>query len=191
MQRLQKITAFLLLVAGILYPLFVYCGLAYFSPNNWALLALALIVGRMLGLRRLTGLLPLLLALAAAAILEICCLVWQPQLAMLLYPVFMSLSFTIAFAYTLISPPSMVERFASMHQQLPSLARPYLHQVTRVWVLFLSGNTVVSTWSVRDALYHDLQWWTLYNGLISYLLMGLLFAGEWLFRQRVRQRHEQ
>jgi len=34
-----------------------------------------------------------------------------------------------------------------------------------------------------------LSWWTLYTGLIAYGLMGLLFAGEWLVRQRVR-RHE-
>jgi len=30
--------------------------------------------------------------------------------------------------------------------------------------------------------------WALYNGLISYGLMGLLFAGEWLVRRRVRAR---
>jgi uncharacterized membrane protein len=37
-------------------------------------------------------------------------------------------------------------------------------------------------------LWAPLAWWTLYNGLIAYLLMGLLFAGEWLVRQRVRGR---
>lgn len=30
--------------------------------------------------------------------------------------------------------------------------------------------------------------WALYNGFISYLLMGLMFAGEWLIRRRVRRR---
>ena len=36
-------------------------------------------------------------------------------------------------------------------------------------------------------LWAPLSWWALYTGLISYLLMGLLFAGEWLVRQRVRR----
>ncbi|CDU09567.1 hypothetical protein VDIAB_270376 [Vibrio diabolicus] len=31
--------------------------------------------------------------------------------------------------------------------------------------------------------------WTLYNGLISYLLAGGLFAGEWIVRQFVRKEH--
>ncbi len=38
------------------------------------------------------------------------------------------------------------------------------------------------------ALWAPLAWWTLYTGLIAYLLMGLLFAGEWLVRQRIRSR---
>jgi len=38
-------------------------------------------------------------------------------------------------------------------------------------------------------IWAPLSWWTLYTGLIAYGLMGLLFAGEWLVRQRVR-RHE-
>jgi len=29
--------------------------------------------------------------------------------------------------------------------------------------------------------------WTLWNGLLSYLLIGLLMAGEWLVRQRIRR----
>jgi len=36
-------------------------------------------------------------------------------------------------------------------------------------------------------LWAPLAWWTLYTGLISYALMGLLFAAEWLIRQQVRR----
>ncbi|MWT62322.1 DNA gyrase subunit B, partial [Escherichia coli] len=31
----------------------------------------------------------------------------------------------------------------------------------------------------------DIRLWTLWNGMIAYLLMGTLMAGEWLVRQRV------
>ena len=37
------------------------------------------------------------------------------------------------------------------------------------------------------AMWAPLSWWTLYTGFISYGLIGLLFAGEWLIRQQVRK----
>jgi len=66
---------------------------------------------------------------------------------------------------------------------LPPAAVRYTRQVTRVWVAFFAFNASVAT---GLALLAPLSWWTLYTGLIAYLLMGLLFAGEWLVRQRVR-----
>jgi len=38
---------------------------------------------------------------------------------------------------------------------------------------------------VLTARFASLQTWTLYNGLIAYLLMGVLFGGEWLLRRRL------
>ncbi|ABK46582.1 conserved hypothetical protein [Shewanella sp. ANA-3] len=32
------------------------------------------------------------------------------------------------------------------------------------------------------AAFTSLATWTLYNGLIAYVLMGLLLGGEWLYR---------
>ena len=34
-------------------------------------------------------------------------------------------------------------------------------------------------------LHADIRLWTLWNGMIAYLLMGTLMAGEWVVRQRV------
>jgi uncharacterized membrane protein len=42
--------------------------------------------------------------------------------------------------------------------------------------------------ALYTALFTSMATWTLYNGLIAYLLMGLLFAGEYLVRLRVKAR---
>jgi len=60
----------------------------------------------------------------------------------------------------------------------------YTRKVTQVWTLFFLGNTLVL---MALAMWAPLSWWTLYTGLISYGLIGLLFAAEWLVRQQVRK----
>ena len=45
--------------------------------------------------------------------------------------------------------------------------------------------------ALYTALYADMKIWALYNGLIAYLLMGALFAGEYLVRLRVKAREQQ
>ncbi|STQ08598.1 Predicted membrane protein [Enterobacter cloacae] len=54
--------------------------------------------------------------------------------------------------------------------------------MTKVWCGFFIGNGAVALFTV---LYADLRLWTLWNGMLSYILMGTLMAGEWLVRQRV------
>ena len=68
---------------------------------------------------------------------------------------------------------------------LPDIAIDYTRQVTKVWCLFFLFNGVVAA---GLTLWAPLSWWTLYTGVIAYCLMGVLFAGEWLVRQRVRGR---
>jgi uncharacterized membrane protein len=55
--------------------------------------------------------------------------------------------------------------------------------VTWVWVAFFIFNGVVSA---VLTLWAPLAWWTLYNGLLVYFIMGALFVGEWLLRKRLR-----
>ena len=68
--------------------------------------------------------------------------------------------------------------------ELPQHAVRYTRLVTWVWAGFFLSNGLVVT---ALTLWAPLSWWTLYTGLIAYALMGLLFAAEWLIRQRVRR----
>jgi uncharacterized membrane protein len=103
-----------------------------------------------------------------------------------LYPVLVNAVLLAVFGASLLHPPTAIERLARLAEpELPPSAVRYTRRVTQVWCGFfvLNGSIAAATalWA-SDAL------WTLYNGLIAYLLIGLLFAGEWLVRRRVRAR---
>jgi uncharacterized membrane protein len=88
------------------------------------------------------------------------------------------------FGLSLKYGPPMVERLARMREpQLPARAIVYTRQVTIAWSVFFLCNGLLAA---ALTLWAPLSWWMLYTGLISYGLMGLLFAIEWLIRQRVR-----
>jgi uncharacterized membrane protein len=107
--------------------------------------------------------------------------VWSNVLLPLkLYPVLVNGALLGVFAYSLIFPPSMIERFARIHEpNLPSRATGYTRRVTQVWCIFFAANGAIA---LMTALWASPATWTLYNGLIAYVMMGLLFAGEYVVR---------
>lgn len=176
----------LLALSGICYPFAVYAAMDRVPAGLFVLAALALILARMAMLRGhawlriLLG--PLLAAMAATILLALV----DPDLGAKSYPVLMSLCFAAAFGISLLRPPSLVEMIARMRQpDLPAAGICYTRRVSLVWFVFLLVNAAISA---ATALSGDLALWTLYNGLIAYLLSGLLFGGEMLVRRRVMLR---
>lgn len=104
-----------------------------------------------------------------------------------LYPVLVNLGFLAAFGYSLFFPPSMVERFARMREaNFPSSAVAYTRRVTQVWCGFFILNGTIA---FATAVWTSETIWSLYTGVISYVLMGALFGIEFLVRLRFRRRH--
>lgn len=111
-------------------------------------------------------------------------LLLQNALWLKFYPVLMSLGSATLFAYTLIRPPTMIERFARLHQpDLPESGVRWTRQVTKVWCGFLVFNALVALITV----FLSTQIWALYNGFISYVLMGILLLGEFVLRRSHQQ----
>ncbi len=93
--------------------------------------------------------------------------------------------YAAVFGLSLLFPPTIVERIARITEpNLPPGGVVYTRRVTAIWAVFLLFNAVVSA---ATALWGTLAQWTLWNGLISYLLMGTLFAGELIVRRAVRR----
>jgi len=104
-----------------------------------------------------------------------------------LYPAVMVSVALIAFAVSLFRVP-LVERFArGMGEALDDRGQRYCRRVTEIWVGFLSVHLVITIASVFAS--HEL--WALYNGVVAYLLMGMLFLGEWAYRKFCLQRGEE
>jgi uncharacterized membrane protein len=54
-------------------------------------------------------------------------------------------------------------------------------------VFFFGINGAIA---LATALWASAAFWSLYNGLIAYMLMGLLFAGEYLVRSHFKRRYD-
>lgn len=96
-------------------------------------------------------------------------------------PVLVNLILLSTFASTLWSDTPLVERFARMQvDDLSSAELTYCRSVTVIWSLFFIVNGGIAG---SLAWLSPVSWWALYTGLISYLLIGMLGAGEYIVRK--------
>jgi len=175
----------LTVIGSLGYPFLVYFSLGSVPPAALVLTGLALIGLRMLGMRRFTQASRWLMAFALAGATLILLLAWKPETAARAYPIAVSLAVAAVFALSLRFPPSIIERIARLSEpDLPPKGVAYTRRVTKIWVAFLLINAAISA---ATTLWGSLDVWTLWNGFLSYIAMGLLFAGEYLVRLRVRR----
>ena len=106
-----------------------------------------------------------------------------------LYPVLISVAGFGFGIWTLTHPPSAIERLViatDPSERLDGRKRAYMRNVTVVWVGFFLLNGAAAAYTALSA---STAAWAVYNGLLSYALMGLLFCGEYAIRIRFRRRH--
>jgi uncharacterized membrane protein len=170
------------LLAGgtLLYPFIVYVGLRHWEPRVLALVLVGLALARALSTRSRAW---LLVAGVTAALGTIVALSNQP-VPLKLYPVVMNAAMLGMFGASLFRPQTVIERIARLRE--PNLSEAgvrYTRGVTKLWCGFFVVNGTVA---LLTAWYAPDRVWALYNGLIAYMLIGALFAGEWLVRRKMR-----
>jgi uncharacterized membrane protein len=173
-----------LIAASLLYPGIVYLGRASVPPLAFVIAAVALIGVRLatLPLAERVWRVPLLAAAALIAALA----ALDAPLAVKAYPVAVSLAAATVFGTTLACPPSLIERFARWREpDLPPAAQSYCRKVTIVWTVWLIVNAIIA--AVLSLPGHD-EAWALWTGLVAYVVMAALFAGEIAVRRIVRGR---
>jgi uncharacterized membrane protein len=182
---MSRLTLLILSLILLAYPFAVYFGLQYLQPRDIGLLILAILILRYLIARKhlqwdmFKSLVPIT---AASGILCLLILIFNQASLVRLNPAIINLVFLSIFGYTLYNPPSIIERLARLSEpNLPAQAVTYTRNVTRAWCIFFLINGAIA---VYTCFYASLEIWTLYNGLIAYLLMGLLFITEYCIRRK-------
>ena len=179
-------------VVGVLvaYPLLVYFGLGRFGVRGVGLSLIVVCALRLaLSLVRRDRGLPtaqLLLIGGGGILLAGASVVGASPKPMLHYPVVVNGAMMLLFAWSLARPPTVVERLARLRDpELPPEGVRYTRGVTIAWVTFFVVNGGAALYT---ALYASLETWALYNGLIAYILIGVMFGTEFLIRAAVMAR---
>lgn len=184
--RLTAALPILLIVLSAAYPIIVFVANAGVPPLVFATGACAL-----LGLRAFSGSSlwnaalrrPILIAIALIGGLALL----DSAIAAKAYPVVLSGGLAVLFGVSLVQPRCLVERIAELNgDALSAAARLYCWRVTLVWTVWLVINAMISA---GLAVAGSLAAWALWTGFISYVVMGLIFSGEFLLRRLLRRRH--
>jgi len=147
------------LIAGLTmsYPFLIWFSLDYFQPRTLALVLAGLFLLRFLA-SGMQANAGLMRFIVPICVLFLLAIAWLNQAGgLMVYPVFVSLLFFTVFSISLAYPPT--------------------------WSVFFLSNAAVSLFTVW---YGDRWLWSLYNGCVFYVLMGLLMAAEMAVRRKVK-----
>ena len=96
------------------------------------------------------------------------------------YPVVLSLIFFTLFFSSLFSKQTLIEKIARIkNPNLPAAGVRYTKKLTQIWCIFFIFN---ASFIAGCVLLKNYYLWTIYTGVISYCLMGMLFGGDFLYR---------
>jgi len=170
----------------LLYPVAVYIGIQYLEPREIGIILLGLLILRLFLMQSSRSDKKYSQLLMFAGIAFCILAVWSNNLITLrFYPVLLNFSLFVVFAGSLFYPPPVIERLARLqHPDLPEQGVRYTRKVTQVWCVFFVCNGLIAT---VTAVWSSFAWWSLYNGFISYILMGLLMGIEYLVRIRTQE----
>lgn len=186
--RPTKLGIFLAFLNGTLlglYPVAIWMGLTYLSTRTVGILVLALVTPiaalRLRGADRTTFWSVLRIPLVIMSLIVLGIVLDDPRYVLAM-PVLINLTLLITFGATLIGHAMpMIERFARMQDPNLSAAQAaHCRQFTGVWVGFFVVNGSIA---LLLGLFAPLAWWASYTGLIAYILMGMLFALEYIVRK--------
>jgi uncharacterized membrane protein len=176
-------------VVLLAYPLAVWFGLSRFSTRYVGLLVLVLLLPNLVRtlLRRPKQLLATIGLPVAVAGLMLVAILFNDVRFVLAYPALVNLVLLVQFGITLREgSQSMVERFARLQvDYLSPRELAYCRIVTASWCGFfvLNGGACAAFGAFATR-----EWWALYTGLLSYLILGLLFAVEFTIRKYLFRR---
>ena len=189
---MKRLLAAVAVIGAALYPLIVYFGLTRFEPRY-----LAAFAGLLLLLKVMAGSVPALVNKPFSPVVDrnspvnaviggivfglvVYAFFSNEVDSLKLYPVVISFSLLATCGWSLVYPPTIIEKIARITEpDLPAAGVRYTRRITLVWCGFFVCNGLIALYT---SLFASFKVWTLYNGLISYLLMACLLSGEIFYR---------
>lgn len=180
MKRLAIVLVTLLI---LVYPFIVFIGINHYSPKYIAVsLALVILLRFILANPSKSGVQANLLLVTGAGLgISLFGIVSNQVLVIKLYPVVISFLLFGIFFFSLLHPPTVIEKIARITTpELPRGAIIYIEKVTRVWCIFFVVNGVIALWT---ATFASMKVWAFYNGFLSYIVIGVIFVTEFIYRR--------
>ncbi len=104
-----------------------------------------------------------------------------------LYPIVVNFLIFLTFFLSLFSEETIIQKFAKIAEKgiLKEPVKIYTRKLTYIWCIFLFLQFLLSiiTCFMSDEI------WMIYNGCLSYVLLGCFFAIEYAIRIVVRKRN--
>lgn len=189
-------------VVSYIWPLLLVSVLRteHFTPFAWGLCAVlgVLLVQKIAAVRRTPRFdrfqhrsdVARIGTLALGVLLTLTAILTKTHAWVLYYPLMVTGGFFLVFSFSLTQGMSACEVLArkGWAMQHPGVPFPpeavtYTRRLTQVWCGFFVLNGCVAYATIRWAQAGDVAPWGWWNGCLSYVAMGLLFVGEWLYRR--------
>ncbi len=104
-----------------------------------------------------------------------------------LYPVVMNFTIFTVFFSSIFTKETIIQKFAKMLDgELSDFAKIYTRRLTYVWAGFLFVNFLISL----ATIFMPDKIWMIYNGCISYILVGTFFVIEYIIRIILRKKYD-
>lgn len=111
---------------------------------------------------------------------------WTKIAIVKIYPVLMNFIFLCVFFSSLFAKETIIQKIAKvMDGKLEEPVKTYTRNLTYIWVVFLFANFSVSA----ITLFLPDKFWVVYNGFVSYFLVGTIFVVEYVIRYFFKKRH--
>ncbi len=103
------------------------------------------------------------------------------------YPVVINFCFFLLFFITSFMKETIIQKFAKLTEpDIKPKALDYTRKLTYIWALFTFCNFIISFITV----FLPEKVWAIYNGCISYLLVGSFFALEYIVRINFKRKYD-
>jgi uncharacterized membrane protein len=181
----KKLATLIFALVSILYPCLVYFGLQHWSYRIFGFMIIGIGVAKFCLSRSSTNRGDRVV-LAVTACCGLAIWAFPSELAVKLYPVCISVLVGSLFALSLRQRESLITRFARLRgANITPEALRYTRNLTAIWAILLYVNAAIALYLAR---FGTTEAWTLYCGLLSYLIFGGFMGGEFLYRQYYMRR---